>query len=183
MKDHSRSIKTNLNDEFVYCVGTNTKSFSIKNKHYLYSKFLDWDDITDENFKIIEKKVLNIIPEFKREDIHPHLDNGLIGTTMIDVFGGNKINISNIKVNDILENNVKVTGVIKIDGKCIKTILKYTSDEKILIGANLNLCMTTKETNDFNTYDVLYNLLTDSGYFTSNGIMIRDYNYGIDKYL
>ena len=32
-------------------------------------------------------------------------------------------------------------------------------------------------------YDVLYHLLTDKSYFTSNGIMLRDYNYGIDKYL
>ena len=183
VKDHTRSIKTNLNDEFVYCIGTNTKSFSVKNKYSLYSHFLDWDDITDENFKLIEQKLLNTIPDFKREDIHYHLDNGLIGTTMIDLLNGNKINISDIKVNDILRNNVKVTGVIKIDGKCIKTMIKYTSDEKIIIGANLNLCMTMKETKEVKTHDVLYQLLTDSGYFISTGIVVRDYNCGIDKYL
>uniref|UniRef100_A0A6C0HQ57 Vint domain-containing protein n=1 Tax=viral metagenome TaxID=1070528 RepID=A0A6C0HQ57_9ZZZZ len=183
VKDHTRSIKTNLNDEFVYCIGTNTKSFSVKNKYSLYSHFLDWDDITDENFKLIEQKLLNTIPDFKREDIHYHLDNGLIGTTMIDLLNGNKINISDIKVNDILKNNVKVNGVIKIDGKYIKTVMKHTSDETTIIGANLNVCMEMKETKEVKTYDVLYQLLTDSGYFISNGIMVRDYNYGIDKYL
>ena len=183
VKDHIRSIKTNLNDEFVYCIGTNTKSFSVKSKYSLYSQFLDWDDITDENFKLIQKKLLKTIPEFKKEDIHYHLDNGLIGTTIIDLFNGDKINISDINVNDILRNNVKVTGVIKIDGTCIKTITKYTSDEKIIIGANLNLCLTMKETNEIKTYDILYHLLTDSGYFISTGIVVRDYNHGIDKYL
>ena len=78
---------------------------------------------------------------------------------------------------------MKVTGVIKIDGTCIKTITKYTSDEKIIIGANLNLCLTMKETNEIKTYDILYHLLTDSGYFISTGIVVRDYNHGIDKYL
>ena len=183
IKDHERSIKTELNDEFVYCIGTNTKSFSVKNKYYLNSLFLDWDDITDENFKLIEQKVLNAIPEFKKQDIHYYLDNGLIGTTMIDLFNGNKVNISDIGVNDILANNVRVTGVIKIDGTCIKSATKYNDGEKIIIGVNLNLFIPTKETKEVKTYDVLYQLLTDSGYFSANGIIVRDYNYGIDKYL
>ena len=183
VKDHIKSIKTELNDEFVYCVGTNTKSFLIKNKHSLYSHFLDWDDITDENFKLIERNVLNKIPDFRKKDIHYHLDNGLIGTTMIDLLNGNKITISDINVNDILENNAKVTGVIKLDGKYIKNIMNYTNDEKTIIGANLNLVIQFKEIKEVKTYDVLYHLLTDKGYFTSNGIMMIDYNYGIDKYL
>jgi len=183
VKDHIKSIKTELNDEFVYCVGTNTKSFLIKNKHSLYSHFLDWDDITDENFELIERNVLNKIPTFRKKDIHYHLDNGLIGTTMIDLLNGNKINISDVNVNDILEHNVKVTGVIKLDGKYIKNIMNYTNDEITITGANLNLFIPVKETKEVKSYDVLYHLLTDKGYFSSNGIMMIDYNYGIDKYL
>ena len=29
----------------------------------------------------------------------------------------------------------------------------------------------------------LYQLLTTTGYFKVNGIRVRDYNYGIDKYM
>ena len=29
----------------------------------------------------------------------------------------------------------------------------------------------------------LYQLITDTGYFYINGLKIRDYNYGIDKYI
>ena len=61
--------------------------------------------------------------------------------------------------------------------------MKYTNGEKTIIGANLNLVIQFKEIKEVKPYDVLYHLLTDKSYFTSNGIMLRDYNYGIDKYL
>ena len=63
----------------------------------------------------------------------------------------------------------------------------YKVDGKNIVGVNINIC-SRKETIRKDMSDILikekylYHLLTKSGTFRVNGIPIRDYNYGIDKY-
>ena len=176
----------NFTEPFVYCLGTDTKTFHIG--EHLYS---DWDDIDEEVIQCLRKKC----PDLKNhinvhKYIHKYLDNGFIAGSLIDMNTGLKIPIENIKINDILANGEEVLGLIKIDGTDINGITEYKlPNDQTLSGYNVNICLGTnkiivnKNKNDNNREKYLYQLLTDVGTFKVNGIKVRDYNYGIDKYL
>jgi hypothetical protein len=196
VKNHPDRIPINdFKEPFVYCLITNTKTFKIGD--IVYS---DWDDIDDNVMRDI-KTNCNIIPEpenFKKEDIHYYLDNGLHGDTQIYLQNYNSINLENIQVNDILIGGIKVVGKVKIDAVNTSGVYKFNKLNKY----NSISCELTGSPNieidddDLGNYNkilisspiienvsFLYQLITDTGYFYINGLKIKDYNYGIDKYI
>jgi hypothetical protein len=196
VKNHPDSIPINdFKEPFVYCLITNSKTFKIGD--IVYS---DWDDIDDKVMRDI-KTNCNCIPDpenFKKEDIHYYLDNGLHGDTQIYLENYNSINLENIQVNDILIGGVKVLGKVKIDALNtsgvykFKKINKYNSISCELIGSptieiddddlgNYTKILISSPT--IENVSFLYQLITDTGYFYINGLKIKDYNYGIDKYI
>lgn len=200
VKNHPDSISINeFKEHFVYCLITNSKTFKIGD--IIYS---DWDDIDDKVMRDI-KTNCNFIPEiFKKEDIHYYLDNGLHGDTKIYMKDYNNINLENIQVNDTLFGGVKVLGKVKIDATNTSGVYKLNKLNKLnkyktisceLIGSS-NIELDYDHLGNFNNYNnsnitddkienvsFLYQLITDTGYFYINGLKIKDYNYGIDKYI
>ena len=178
VKNHPDSVMiSDFNEPFVYCLGTNKKTFKIGDQ--LYS---DWDDIDERVFRNLKKFCSEI---YNNKDIHTYLDNGITASSLIKLDDGESIPITDIKIDDILTNGVKVLGVIKIDATNIRGVYKYKYNHKTISGFNINICLGER---DLSTELIdcrekhLYQLLTDTGYFMANGITIRDYNYGIDKY-
>ena len=193
VKNHPDSIEINdFKESFVYCLITNTKTFKIE--EVVYS---DWDDIDDKIMRDI-KMNCNFIPEnFTKEDIHYYLDNGLHGDTNIYMENYNSRKLENIQVNDVLVGGVKVLGKVKIDAINTRGVYKlnklnkYNSISCELTGSpNIELdddhlgdYINSKITDDkIENVSFLYQLITDTGYFYINGLKIKDYNYGIDKY-
>jgi len=195
VKSHPESKEiTHFNEPYLYCLLTSNKKIKINN-----TLFCDWDDIDDI---VIDKLNKNCVPrgyipeDFKNEDIHTYLDNGLHESTKIKLKNGREIKIKNIKVNDILLNGERVVGTIKIDATGLKGIIsEYDLDNGIRISCttNININNYLGGINTFNLYgntilsetpDVyLYQLLTTTGSFNANGVMIGDYNNGLDRFL
>ena len=196
VKNHPDSIPINdFKEPFVYCLITNTKTFKIED--IVYS---DWDDIDDKVMRDI-KMNCNFIPEnFKKEDIHYYLDNGLHGDTTIYMENYNSVKLENIQVNDVLIGGVKVLGKVKIDAidtrgvynlNKLNKLNKYNSISCELTGSpnieldddHLGNYINSNITDDkIENVSFLYQLITNTGYFYINGLKIRDYNFGIDKY-
>ena len=109
---------------------------------------------------------------------------------------GKYIPICDVNVNDILENNTKVLGVVKIDGRDITQYNHIFGNTEVgLIGGSKNIhindpflgiinCIQEKHTiiSEKLRFPVLYHLLTDKKFYNVNGIQVNDYNYGIDAY-
>ena len=188
VKNHPDSVLiTDFEEPFVYCLGTNKKTFKIGEQ--LYS---DWDDIDERVFRNLKKFCSEI---YSYKDIHTYLDNGIMGSSLVKLNTGENIPIVDVKIDDVLANDVKVLGVIKIDASDVRGVYdyKYTNKNKTISGFNVNVCLGKIEietngigieTNEIEDHREkhLYQLLTDKGYFIVNDITIRDYNYGIDKY-
>lgn len=189
---HSYQVK-NFNDPFVYCPLTSNKIFRIGN--IIYS---DWDDIDE---KVLVDLDLNCVPKchipkyYKNDDLHVYLDNGLHSTSMILLENGSAKEIKNIEVEDILWEGIKVVGIVKIDAIDLEQVNTYYLSDSRTIQCSRNICISDPHLGEINTFDLtdckkiegeifLYQLITDTGYFfLENNLKVRDYNYGIDKYI
>ena len=187
IKDHPDSIKIdNYYEPYIYCISTESKRIHINNY-----KFLDWDDI--ESVDIIKLKNLNYLHTYSPlSDIHKYLESGIHGSSLIQLDDGNEIKIKDIVVNDLLCGGERVIAKVEIDTKNIAYIRKYIFNDLKIIGApNIHICDT--DLGNFNTLhkfgkvlqgpEKLYHLITDTGFFTVNGIKIRDYNSAIENIL
>jgi hypothetical protein len=202
VKDHpDRRPLPNYSEPFVYCLGTDTKTFTIDNSFGEKQVFSDWDDIDDKVMESLEKKCTNLPNNFNITDIHTYLDNGVVGSSFVDLKNGKKVPIKAVRVNDILNNGEIVLGIIKIDAKQLKTFYEYEYNGRSVVGFNVSLANEEIGPNEIGPNKIgpnvnvnineihlsgekyLYQLLTNTGKFTINGIEIRDYNYGIDKYI
>ena len=124
------------------------------------------------------------------KDIHTFLESGFVGNSKISLNDGSCKQINKIKINDILKNNNKILGIVKIDTKFINNIYKYTLKNKQFIGSsNLNIIdpnlgiistmlnkgsITKKPT-------TLYHLITENGLLYVNNIRFGDYNTAIEN--
>lgn len=190
VKYHPDSVLLeNFQEPYVYCLGTDTKTFMIGEQVYS-----DWDDIDDDAIKNLQKKC-SVFCKNKElpihENIHKYLDNGVIGASLVKLESGENIPIKYIQINDILLNGEQVLGIIKIDATDLKALYDYSINGKVLRGSNISICIRSMGPFNPSTVGIisnhsenyLYQLLTDTGKFNVNDIVIRDYNYGIDKYL
>lgn len=195
VKEHPESIFIpTFNEPYVYCLNTTKKEFIINDVI-----FSDWDDIDDKIIKDLTDKCVSFgyLPQqFTHDDIHTYLDSGFIPSTNVKLNNGKHIPISDVNVNDILENNTKVIGVVKIDGRDITQYNHIFGNTEVgLIGGSKNIhindpflgiinCIQEKHTiiSEKLRFPVLYHLLTDKKFYNVNGIQVNDYNYGIDAY-
>ena len=188
VKEHpERILLTNYTERFVYCLGTDTKTFTVENNVGDKQVFSDWDDIDE---KVLECVAHKLPPQHKPGDIHTYLDNGLVGSALVKLKNGTCVELKNIQVENILAEGEKVLGIIKIEATNLHEFYEYIYQHKTVLGCNITVVSTTLDKTEFcqNEIDLtgekyLYHLLTDTGYFTVNGLTIHDYNYGIDKYL
>ena len=142
--------------------------------------------------------------------MHEIFNGGFHENTFITMNNGEITKIKNIKVDDVLMDNVKVYGIVKIDNYYLQNIYRYhLGDNNYIIcskniltylGNNLNkISNVSKIKNiynrvpyigeiynnriDYSSKLVLYHLLTDKGYFKIEDIYVSDYDSLIDHYL
>jgi hypothetical protein len=107
----------------------------------------------------------------------------------VEMAAGNQVPIADVKINAILANGDTVLGTIKIDAQNLNGMYEYTYKQQKLSGFNVNICLDNSAATDIKRETIeheepyLYHLLTRLGSFKANGLTIRDYNYGIDKYI
>jgi len=151
-KHPDAKVVENYNEPIIYCLNTTCKEFTIGN--YVFS---DWDEITEDNYLVINDYLKTNNPEYKEKDldktnIHKLFDTGFDEYTYIHLKDRKISKISCVKLGDILKNGEKVYGLVEI--------------------LNQDSLGNSKK---------LYHLLTDKNTFYLNGISIGDYNSLIDK--
>jgi ABC-type multidrug transport system fused ATPase/permease subunit len=160
VKDHDDArLVEDYKERIVYCITTDTKIIPMGN--YVY---LDWDEVYD-----IDK---------------PYVNPGVHGNMLVklqDKISSKKI--SDVNVDDILENGEKVIGTVKMDASNIKVNGYYLRDGKHMISTpNLVISETETHIKSYKSYaeeyaECLYHLITDKGVFTCNGVEIKDFSF------
>jgi hypothetical protein len=184
-KHPDATLIADYTEPYIYCINTTSKKIYIDD-HILS----DWDDIDELDF--IDLKNLTSIPiNAKTNIIHSYLEGGFHKDTTIELEDGQCVNISDIKVNDILRFGEKVIGIVEIDGNNISNVYKYSIDDKTFVGGP-NLWINDNDLGKFSTlaFDSkraiqkkckLYQIITNTGNFKTNGIQFMDYNSSIEQ--
>ena len=189
VKDYPESqLIKKYNKPIMYCVGTNSKLLIIND-----IIFGDWDELDNNDVVELYSNARHTLPDyFTRDHIHKYLDGGFIKGTEIELKNGKRVNIEDIKVNDILKHGEKVLTTVVLDSKKLVGVYEYHIEDKIVKGGpnleimdkNLGTVDTTKLSGiKIETNDHIYNLVTDTEMFYVNGIRFCDYNSTTDKYL
>jgi hypothetical protein len=142
------------NEPFLYCLNTSSKKIEVNGEIYM-----DWDELYDDDIDYLLKDILNCVnyTDVDLIKLHEKLDNGFTSKTKIKLNNGTIKNIQDVKVGDILEKNIKVMGVVEINGKTLK-------NRKNLILGDKELNLEKRKIN-LNNEDVLYHLITKEKYF------------------
>jgi hypothetical protein len=198
VKNHPASVLVPaFSEPFVYCLLTSTKTFQLGN--IVYS---DWDDIDERVNDALQRNCVakGYLPaNFTDQDIHIYLDNGFHGDSLVHMEDGSLRLLSEVKVYDKVADGGRVLGVIKIkasDMDIFMYSLRSSSDQYVLFCGTGNIQISdpdfSGEQNGLqinykskiaHKEEYMYQLLTDTGRFTLNGISFKDYNSGLDKYL
>lgn len=148
VKNHPNSILLNEPFSEVWCLNTTSKVIIINE-----TIFSDWDEISDEKLQTLQK----LFPLIKMNNIHAYLETGFSATHKISLANNTEKNIIDIKLGDILSNDSKVVGLVKISTK-----------DKVGIVAN--------------SADCLYHLITNKGCFFHKKYMYKHYNNMIEQF-
>jgi len=154
---HPDAIKIDTyNEPYLYCLNTKTKYILINN-----IVFTDWDEV------LRESDCINM-------DNSPIYDTGFIENTVINLYDGNKKQIKNINVGDILENGEKVYGIVEINGKNVNKQNNHYLGKNSCINKEI-IHLNIKQ-------NKLYHLLTDTLTFKLNNNIFCHYNANIDLF-
>jgi hypothetical protein len=180
------------NKPYLYCLNTTTKQITVKN-HI----FADWDEIWESGYtlnKLKENYFMKIDHLSWSKDIHTFFDGGFSPNTLITLLSGQKREISEITIGDILANGEIVIGTVIIDGTNVNQYNYHYLGNSFQGGPNLaifhnglNKMKTTLEFNknnkliQTNKETKLYHLFTDSDTFFIDNIQFYDYNGCIDN--
>jgi hypothetical protein len=171
VQDHSRAVKIQFTEPYVYCINTSQKVFKI-NEH----EFLDWDEIDT----LAKENIISKNGSFDR-----YLIGGFNYDNSVLMDDGTYKIINSIQVNDVLYNNNKVLGVVIIEPL---EMYKY-SVNNIIYKASNNVYVTDEKIKNDKlnkikiTSNIAYHLITDDRTFIINDIVFHDYDYALEKYL
>ena len=176
VKDHPNAVLIeNYSEPVIYCLNTSSKEIIVGD--YI---FTDWDEVTDDVFKMISDYVYIYFSKRKaeKEEIHKIFDRGLSGNTLIRLKNGLKKRVDSIQLGDVLKYGENVYGIVEICGKESKCDYLEINDSRISYADGYF------SDENFNKGEKLYHLLTDTGNFNVDSkIKIRDYNSLIDVVL
>lgn len=191
---HELSKKIEKYDKpYVYCLNTETKTININNL-----VFSDWDEICGVKLirmkEIIKKVFYRSIVEVKDSDIHKYFDGGFDESTTICLNDGTNKLISEIQINDVLENGEIVYALVEIDGSNVKEqFICNLGENKYFVGGpklnffdkNLGQTSTLKLNKKIcaakiSKSEKLYHLVTDKGTFKVGNLIFNDYNSCVD---
>ena len=168
----------------IYCINTESKQIHING-----ITFADYDDLSPQDCKVLQKwiKTRTTKSTITNYDIHSFINGGLLDTK-IKLNDGTSKWISNVKIGDKLDGNIKVLGIVTVLPDDLK-IFKITLDNNILIGGtniqimdkDKQLSLNTMDSASFMQYTdkPLYHLITDRGGYYVNNIFIGDYSVGM----
>jgi len=171
--NYENAIKEKYKYKYTYCLSTESKLIEIDNEIYL-----DFDDIKIENIKNIK-------------NLNKKVDGGITGDTKIKLLNGNEKQIKNIKLDDILYDNITILGIVKIDSKNINSNNFYILNKNMIHENNLfiheNNKYLIKNQNMSVNIDlednILYHLVTSTGYFYIENMKLVHYSDMIDIYI
>lgn len=187
IKEHPDSeYLDDYNKSFIYCLGTNTKTIKINNMI-----FADWDEIDEEDMNDIRYNCDFLPFDFNKQDIHNYLDGGVHPDTLIELEDGRSVKISDIDVNDVLYTGDYVTGLVKIKTDDIQEFcsIEINNEEILKCNKNCEIIYNNLGSDLEINFELIkppklsYHLITSSGYFKVNDLLVGDYNKCIDKYL
>ena len=186
------SLLNEFTEPFVYCINTDKKTICLGNTIYA-----DWDDLDEIDIKDMKTTCVNVglLPQnFTMKDIHYYLDNGFHEESIVNLQYGARTTIKDINIGDVLMNGEKVVGKIKIDAKNIQGVYYFDINGiKIKCSKNINIRENSTENitkntsfmngNEITDVDYLYNIVTDLGTLNISGLIVDDYNSGLEKFL
>ena len=196
----------NYDDPYLYCLNTNTKRITHHGNTYC-----DWDEILD--IEVADRILTNMRTRcqdvnINKENMYRYLEGGFAGNTNIKMSDGSTKYLNEINVGDILDQRIKVLGVVKIDGMFVKEqnqyILRgelYESDKPdkpdIIIECSPNVvyfdrgeprttisllegktCRRPLDTSHMK----LYHLITSKEYFYIGDICFNHYSYNTEYF-
>ena len=183
---------------YLYCLNTSHKIIKINEV-----VFSDWDEICGKNeFNQLNNNVTKNtkgISLNKVDDIHTFIDGGFSGDTKIKMKNGAYKEMKDVVVGDVLENGVRVYGVVSMNGSNVDEQFEYNLGNNLVIQGGPNLVIYEPKnmdrgvstlTLDFihkssikNKHAELYHLLTDTKTFVVGHLKFYDYNAAIDLFL
>jgi hypothetical protein len=184
VKDYNKAIKTDYKPQKLYSLSTSNHNIQIDNH-----TFSDYEEISND------KNSCLLINHYIMSDINKHLsfsdnllnvqnvknlDSGFVGQTLIRMNDNTLKNINSLEINDILFNNNRVIGIIKILAKdfiwykCNNIIstdnCKYYIDNSCYPVNHKNLEISIND-------DFGYNIITELGYIMIHSNNNIDYKY------
>ena len=189
VSQHLLAKKLSCYDEsYLYCLNTSSKMFTINNVC-----FGDWDEIYEDDINSIRNN--KHFTPFENIDIHKYTDGGFSRNTQIKLKNGTVKSIQDIQINDILDHDEIVYGIVEINGIDLYEQCKYNLGNNTFIEGGPNLVVCDKRINFTSTLDginkevktmkdkILYHLLTDRKTFYCNNVRFCDYNASIESLL
>ena len=189
--DHPRSVLLeDFRDEYVYCIGTDSKEIAIGDH-----VFSDWDEITDRDMEElrahVHKNSRDQMIVFEDSDIHRKFDTCFSSDTQVCLEDGRSVAIKDVTVNDVLSFGEVVKSVVQVKASDIETYQSFYAN-----GSKLFSCSANTEVIESYLPDSVqiiketvappalgYHLVTDTGRFQVQGVVVGDYNAGIDRHL
>lgn len=180
-----RRIIEKYDSQLIYCLNTSLKRIQINGETYM-----DWDEMYDEDIKkVLRYDTGDLKDKTNIFKLHSHLDSGLNGKTKIIMNNGSVKNIQDIKVGDVLDKNIKVCGVVSVNGNTLNRQYKYSLGENAYFegGPNLSAGLKNLERIEIKVLEKkenqLYHLITKEKYFYVNDIKIFHYDSNIELFL
>lgn len=166
---------TDYNEPFIYCINTSQKKFNIGE-----NIFLDWDDLDDNeiNFFTTEYDDIKSI-----HNINQQICGGFTEDTLLQLDNGDYISIKNIKIHQKLKTGETILGKIELEpSPYIKEyIVRDTSFSCTPYIQLNNQYLGNISTSQLSGIPIhhkknLYNLITDTRFFTIGTIKFHDYD-------
>jgi len=110
------------------------------------------------------------------------LDCGFAPNTKVRLDNGEYKNMNEIDVGDVLENNIVVYGVVKMDGTNLQEFTIILEGSEIQMGSNTAFHFNGKREMT-KVHKEFYHLLTNSTFFYLRNHKFDDYNSCIDSTL
>ncbi len=174
-------------EPYIYCISTTTKVINI-NGHI----FGDWDEMEEFELESLRLDSSNDLPEtLDRTQLHYYLETGLHPDTEVCLEDGRSIPIKDVEVNDILlfGEEVKTIVIVKADDIIGHDTVFYDGERILSCAQNTEVYVDSLGSHELLTreqcesFPIAYHLITNKGGFRTKGVIVGDYNRGIDRYL
>ena len=170
-------------EPILYCLNTITKTIAIKGM-----TFTDWDELYGKSLVTMLKTVKG---DFNK------IDGGISHGARIELDDGTFVPIERVGLNMVLKNGPIVIGIVKVASTnrrtnyCLGDSIAFTGSNVNVLKNNQSHDELIKKTKNNSSKEemssrtlshTLFHLITDTGEFNVEGILVYDYNSLVDKY-